>query len=116
MRGIDVFGLVSERIAHEVAPTKPRPGHNKWGPDKLLYEHEPDFAFHCYAIHSSPAIGPLPCGGFWRQRGFEQVTMQIPGLDGKREGRDDRSGGPVADRYTFMVRTDRHFQCANLSR
>jgi hypothetical protein len=111
MRGIDVFGLVSSRIAHEVKPTKPRPGHNKWGPDPLLFEHDPDFVFHCYAIHSSPAIGPLGCGGFWRGEGFEQVTLRIPGLDGKREGRDDRPGGAVADHYTFFVRKDRNFTC-----
>jgi len=117
MRGIDVFGLVSERIAHEVRPHNPRPGHNKWGPDKLLAEHDPDFVFHCYAIHSAPTLPPMRCAGAWRSRGFEQVTLQVPGLDGLREGRDDtRGAGPVADRYTFLVREDRGFACAGLSR
>jgi hypothetical protein len=115
MRGIDVFGLVSERIAHEVPATKPRPGHNKWGPDSLLAQHDPDFVFHCYAIHSAPTKR-LGCG-YWTARGFEQVTIQVPGLDGHREGRDDTpGGGPVADRYTFLVKKDRAFQCAGLSR
>jgi hypothetical protein len=111
MRGIDVFGLVSLRIAHEVAPTKPRPGHNKWGPDPLLAEHDPTFVFHCYSIHSIPEIGPLGCGSFWRARGFEQVTLRIPGLDGDRELRDDTPKGGVADHYTFFVRKDRKFTC-----
>jgi arabinofuranosyltransferase len=116
MRGIDVFGLVSTRIAHEVRPHRPRPGHNKWGPDSLLAEHDPTFVFHCYAIHSTPLTRPLGCGGFWRARGFEQVTMQIPGLDGRREGRDDQPGGAAADRYTFLVRQDRGFACPGLVR
>ena len=116
MRGVDVFGLVSERIAHEVAPTTARPGHNKRGPDSLLVQYDPDFVFHCYAIHSAPVLGPLGCGGFWVQRGFEQVTLRIPGLDGNRELRDDKVGGPVADRYTFLVKKDRHFQCHDLAR
>ena len=115
MRAIDVFGLVSERIAHEVPARTPRPGHNKWGPDPLLAEHDPDFVFHCYSIHSAPSHR-LGCG-FWKARGYEQVTLQIPGLDGKREGRDDTpGGGPVADRYTFLVKKDRGFTCAGLSR
>ena len=115
MRGIDVFGLVSERIAHEVPATVPRPGHNKRGPDFLLAEHDPDFVFHCYSIHSAPRRDP-GCG-YWKARGFEAVTIQVPGLDGKREGRDDTPGaGPVADRYSFMVKKERAFECAGLSR
>jgi hypothetical protein len=117
MRGIDVFGLVSERIAHEVAPHNPRPGHNKWGPDKLLAEHDPEFVFSCYSIHSAPTSRPLGCASFWRARGYEQVTMQIPGLDGLREERDDtRGAGPVADRYTFLVKKERAFECPGVVR
>jgi len=117
MRGIDVFGLVSDRIAHEVRPNNPRAGHNKWGPDGLLAEHDPAFVFSCYSIHSAPVVRPLGCASSWRARGFEQVTMQIPGLDGVREERDDtRGAGPVADRYTFLVRKDRGFACPGLTR
>jgi hypothetical protein len=116
MRGIDVFGLVSERIAHEVKPHRPRAGHNKWGPDPLLAEHEPTFVFHCYAIHSAPAMRPLPCGAFWRARGFEQVTLEVPGLDGEREGRDDDGAPGPARYYTFHVRQDRAFECPGLVR
>ncbi|MCA9674748.1 MAG: hypothetical protein H6708_11765 [Kofleriaceae bacterium] len=116
MRGIDVFGLVSERIAHEVAPGRPRPGHNKWGPDPLLAEHDPDFVFHCYAIHSKPTIAPLGCGAFWRApaRGFEQRTIEVPGLVGEREGRDDDGGPGPAKYYTFLVKRDRAFACPGL--
>ncbi len=116
MRGIDVFGLVSERIAHEVKPQRPRAGHNKWGPDPLLAEHDPDFAFHCYAIHSAVPMKPLGCGGFWRARGFEQVTMQVPGLVGEREARDDDGAAGPAQYYTFLVKKDRRFECPGLSR
>src|SRR5687768_16452322 len=101
MRAVDVFGLVSDRVAHEVAQRNPRPGHTKSGPDALLAEYEPDFVFHCYGLHSAPTLPPLRCGGYWRSRGFEQVTLQVPGLDGRLEDRDDTPGaGPVADRYT----------------
>ena len=116
MRAIDVFGLVSERIAHEVRPGTPRAGHNKWGPDALLAEHDPDFVFSCYSIHSAPRARPLGCGGFWRARGFEQVTLEVPGLDGRREGRDDVRGEGPANRYTFLVRKDRAFGCDGLAR
>ncbi len=120
MRGIDVFGLVSERIAHEVAPTRPRAGHNKWGPDKLLAEHDPTFVFSCYAIHSAAVAPSLRCGGSWKGNGFEQLTMRVPGLDGLREGRDDspdRAAAPrVADRYSFLVKKERAFECPGLVR
>ena len=102
--------------AHEVAPGRPRPGHNKWGPDPLLAEHDPDFVFHCYAIHSKPTIAPLGCGAFWRApaRGFEQRTIEVPGLVGEREGRDDDGGPGPAKYYTFLVKRDRAFACPGL--
>jgi hypothetical protein len=109
MRGIDVFGLVSSRIAHEVAPTNPRPGHNKWGPDPLLAEHDPDFVFSCYAFHPTdrpPSLGR--CARFWQERGFVVATVRVPGLDGAREGRG------TGDRYSFLVRADRDFDCPGL--
>ena len=31
LRGVDVFGLVSDQVGHLVARTRDRPGHNKWG-------------------------------------------------------------------------------------
>ncbi len=109
MRAIDVFGLVSSRIAHEVAPSNPRPGHNKWGPDPLLADYDPDFVFSCYAFHPTdrrPALGR--CETFWKARGFVPATIRVPGLDGAREGRGS------GDRYTFLVRGDRHFECPGL--
>jgi hypothetical protein len=100
VRGIDVFGLVSERIAHEVPRTRPRPGHNKWAPDALLLEHAPTFVFSCYDLHRDPARPRLPCDvGGWRRRGFVPVTMHIPGLVERGEY------------YTFLARADRAFRC-----
>ncbi len=103
MRAIDVFGLVSERIAHEVPPTNPRAGHNKWGPDPLLLEHEPEFVFSCYSIHDRPENARLNCNGsFWQQSGYERVTLHIPGL---------RQQGQY---YTFWKRKERVFSCPGL--
>jgi len=100
MRAIDVFGLVSERVAHEVKPTRPRAGHNKWAPDKLLAEFDPDFVFSCYSIHRDPKKPRLNCRpGFWRSRGYELITMRIPGL--RQQG----------EYYTFLARRERRFEC-----
>lgn len=95
-RGIDVYGLVSERVAHEVPRSNPRAGHNKWAPDALLLEHEPTFIFSCYSIHTKPDnprwnCGPLP----FTRHGYAPVTLEIPGL---------RQGGPY---YSFLVAKDR---------
>jgi arabinofuranosyltransferase len=103
MRAIDVFGLVSERIAHEVPPSNPRAGHNKWGPDPLLLEHEPDFVFSCYSIHDRPENARMNCNGsFWQRNGYERVTLHIPGL---------RQHGQY---YSFWKRKERVFSCPGL--
>jgi hypothetical protein len=100
MRGIDVFGLVSDRIAHEEPRIRARAGHTKFGSDKLLAEYDPTFVFSCYAIHATPVPPPLPCNvGFWTQKGYEQVTMRIPGM--KQSG----------EYYTFLAKKSRNFQC-----
>jgi hypothetical protein len=101
VRGIDVFGLVSERIGHEEPRTNPRPGHNKWGRDKLLLDHDPTFVFSCYSIGKDPARPRWNCQpGPWLRRGFEVVTLFIPGLVQQGEY------------YSFLARRDRQFDCA----
>lgn len=103
MRGIDVFGLVSERVAHEVAPTRARAGHQKWAPDKLLLEHDPDFVLSCYSIHTRPDNPRFNCHkGFWLRNGYEPVTLHIPTL---------RQMGTY---YTFFKRKGREFACPGL--
>ncbi len=104
LRGIDVFGLVSSRIAHEVARSFDRAGHNKWGPDPLLAEYDPTIVMHCYVIRGGPGVAPLGCAGFWEQQGFERVVLHVPGMLEKGE------------HYTFLVRKDRAMQCPGLSR
>lgn len=99
MRGVDVFGLVSDTIAHDEPRVRARAGHTKFGSDRVLAAYDPTFVFSCYQIHRQPEPPPLSCAPFWRARGFEPVTMHIPGL---------RERGEY---YTFLARTSRAFQC-----
>ena len=99
MRGIDVFGLVSEAIAHREPRVRARAGHTKFGSDTVLAAYDPTFVFSCYQIHAGPAQPALPCAGFWLARGFEPVTMHIPGM---------RLAGEY---YTFLAKKTRGFQC-----
>jgi hypothetical protein len=107
MRGVDVFGLVSEAIAHEIQPTHPRPGHNKWAPDSFLlaYQPRPTFIFSCYSIHRDPARPSFNCApSFWTRNGYRQVTLHVPGL--LQQG----------EYYSFFVAEDRDFSCPGLVR
>ncbi len=100
MRAIDVFGLVSERVAHEEPRIRARAGHTKFANDRLLAEYDPTFVFSCYAIHGTPSPPALNCSqSFWTGRGYEVVTMRIPGL---------RQSGEY---YTFLAKKSRRFQC-----
>jgi len=99
MRSIDVFGLVSDKIAHREPRIRARAGHTKWGSERLLAEYDPTFVFACYEIHRTPVTPTLPCGGYWRAQGFEQVTVKVPGL---------RERGEY---YTFLAKKSRNFQC-----
>jgi arabinofuranosyltransferase len=105
MRAIDVFGLVSDRVAHKEKRIRARPGHTKFAQDATLDTYHPTFVFSCYALHDAPAPPPIgrwtsPCNeSHWLKQGFEKVTMHIPAL---------RAAGPY---YTFFARKDRSFQC-----
>lgn len=99
MRAIDVFGLVSETIAHTEPRVRPRAGHTKFGSDRVLAAYDPSFVFSCYEIHARPAQPALPCAGFWRARGYAPVTMHVPGM---------RERGEY---YTFLAKQTRDFQC-----
>jgi len=101
VRGIDVFGLVSEEIGHTSPRTRPRPGHNKWGSDKILQGYQPTFVFSCYSIVNDPKRPRWNCPPApWIARGFEPITLRIPGLVQQGEY------------YSFLARKDRHFDCA----
>jgi hypothetical protein len=99
MRAIDVFGLVSARIAHEEPRVRARAGHTKWGSDRLLAEHDPTFVFSCYDLRRDDRPPPLPCAGFWLGRGYELVTMHVPGLEER------------GTYYTFLAKKARDFRC-----
>jgi arabinofuranosyltransferase len=96
MRGVDIFGLVSDEIAHEERPTNPRPGHQKWARPERVLAWNPTFLFYCYDLHRDPSRYRL-CGEarFFQERGYEPVTLFVPGL---------RERGEY---YTFLKRKDR---------
>lgn len=105
LRGIDVFGLVSSRVAHEVPRTNPRAGHNKWGPDALMLAHHPTIVLSCYDLRTVPGVAPLNhCAGFWQANGFEKVVLHVPGLVERGEY------------LTFLARRDRALTCPGLAR
>ena len=105
LRGIDVFGLVSARVAHEVPRTNPRAGHNKWGPDALMLAHHPTIVLSCYDLRRGPGVAPLNhCAGFWQANGFEKVVLHVPGLVERGEY------------LTFLARRDRALACPGLAR
>ena len=76
-----------------------RAGHTKFGSDSLLAQYDPTFVFSCYQIHGKPEQPQLGCAGFWLSRGYEQVTMHIPGMR------------QMGEYYTFLAKKARNFQC-----
>jgi arabinofuranosyltransferase len=104
MRAIDVFGLVSERVAHEEPRSNPRAGHTKWASDTLLMQYDPTFIFSCYDIGTTPTHPTMGCAYGWISRGYEQLTMHIAGM---------RERGEY---YTFLAKKNRQFQCPGLIR
>ena len=95
-RGFDVFGLVSEDVAHNEPPSNPRPGHQKWARPERVLKYNPTFIFYCYDLHKEPSRYRL-CGeaDWFMQRGYEPVTLFVAGL---------RERGEY---YTFLKRKDR---------
>jgi hypothetical protein len=103
MRAIDVFGLVSEKIAHDAPRTRARPGHTKWGSSEQLASYDPTFVFACYSIDKTPQPSGWQCPdlGYWLGHGYEVVTIRVPEL---------QQGGPY---YSFLAKKTRDFQCPN---
>lgn len=99
MRAIDVFGLVSEDVAHREPRIRARAGHTKFASDALLLEKDPTFLFSCYALHATPQAPSLGCAGPWLSRGYEVVTLHVPEL---------RQLGTY---YSFLAKRSRDFQC-----
>lgn len=104
MRAIDVFGLVSEDVAHREPRIRARAGHTKFASDALLREFDPTFVFSCYAIHATPEQPSLPCAASWLARGYEIATLHVPAM---------RQSGTY---YSFVAKTARGFQCPGLVR
>jgi arabinofuranosyltransferase len=106
LQGVDVFGLVSDKVAHQVPRTRDRPGHNKWAPDALLDTYHPTIILHCYDLRRVAEPSPLGhCDhGYWERAGFEKLVLHVPGL---------RERGEY---LTFLARRDRALSCPGLSR
>jgi hypothetical protein len=104
MRGIDVFGLVSDEVAHQEPRIRARAGHTKFASDSLLLALDPTFVFSCYAIHATPERPNLPCSTPWLSRGFEVVTLHVPTM---------RQRGTY---FSFLAKQSRSFRCAGLVR
>lgn len=106
MAGVDVFGLVSDEVAHREPRKRDRPGHNKWADDALLAEYRPTIILHCYDLRRDPAPARLDhCNhAYWEQRGFEKLVLHVPGL---------RERGEY---LTFLARKDRALDCPGLMR
>ena len=102
MRAIDVFGLVSEDVAHREPRIRARAGHTKFASDALLLEKNPTFIFSCYAIHPDPVPPGVPCAAPWLSRGYQLATLHVPTL---------RQSGTY---YSFLVKHSRAFQCPGL--
>jgi hypothetical protein len=113
MRGIDVFGLVSKEIAHQVPRTNPRAGHNKWGPDHILMRRNPDFVMSCYSLHPPNTRPRYNCHpNSWVRRGYERVTMYIPGIRERANWRDPNA--PTKNWYTFWKKKGKPFDCPGI--
>jgi hypothetical protein len=110
MAAIDIFGLVSERIAHDGFRVHARPGHDKWGTDEQVLSYDPTFLFYCYDLTMTPAEAAPACGGEFLTKGYERVSMHIPGLHSLRNPRKP------AEYYTFYVKKARKFECPGLVR
>ena len=91
-------GLRADR-ARRAARSARAPATPSSAPIALLAAYDPTFVFSCYQIHREPAQPALPCAAFWLARGFEPVTMHIPGM--REQG----------EYYTFLAKKARHFQC-----
>jgi hypothetical protein len=109
MQAIDIYGLVSDRIAHEDRRVKARPGHDKWGTDEDVLSYDPTFLFYCYDLTAGQKAAQPGCGEMIA-KGYERVSMHIPGLHDLRDPR------LPAEYYTFLVKKSRHFECPGLVR
>lgn len=96
MRAVDVFGLVSDDIAHNEPPTRDRPGHQKWARAERVLSYHPTFIMSCYDLHREAGRYRL-CdeAGTFEKHGYEPTTLHVPGL---------RERGEY---YTFLRRKDR---------
>ncbi|MGZ3407197.1 MAG: hypothetical protein ACXVAN_12180, partial [Polyangia bacterium] len=98
MRSLDCYGLSDEHIAHKVAASSSRPGHQKYAPDDyILSQHPTIITSHNYNIGRAPNwVGAD--SAFWMQRGYHYVTVPVPGLSSPYYSfllRNDRSLGPL---------------------
>jgi hypothetical protein len=94
MRSLDCYGLSDAHIAHDVAATSSRPGHQKYAPDAYIVSRHPTIITSSnYRIGNAPYVGAD--AAVWMQRGYHYVSVPMPGLS--------------APYYSFLLRNDRSF-------
>jgi hypothetical protein len=97
IRAFDCYGLVDETIAHDPGMTRStRPGHQKWVSDEYLFARRPTLITHLYRLGDpAPYVPPPEEAAAWTVRGYEWVSVRIPGLS--------------PPYYSFLKRVDRAF-------
>jgi hypothetical protein len=97
---LDCFGLSDAYIAHKVAASTNRPGHQKYAPLSYELSKHPTIITSGYYKCCSAQLGDAPYRpspnevSEWRQRGYRYVTARIDGLS--------------YPYYSFLLRNDRH--------
>lgn len=96
LRAVDSFGLISEKIAHEVPATDYRPGHMKRPSVDYLLALGGTLSFTCQDFHANPDDATMcPDVDAWLAGGYEIATVRVAGNPTK------------AAYYSFMRQADR---------
>ncbi len=91
---LDSFGLSDAYVAHNVAPSSVRPGHQKFAPVEYVLSKKPTIiTYNVYRIGDAPYHPSYAEAALWRARGFHFVSVRIAGLS--------------QPYYSFLKRIDR---------
>ena len=96
---LDILGLNDEWIAHNVPSRGSRPGHTKSAPESYLIRKEIDFLIYHPTIAERRPGQSSSRRRYWRDRGYEWQSVEVPGLTPKwwgfwRKVRPDKPASP----------------------